>query len=220
MLFEGLLGVVGLVEEEPSRVVHRLVGQKLATAGFLLADHSVLGKHAGDRLRGAWYGAVDGEDSDHRRYILSMKHVAVQRMVHVGIVVEDLVGAIEFFVELGLERLGAEVPVEGRWVDEIVGLEGVRADIAFVQTPDGRGQIELTRFHTPTYEGDNRPAPSNAPGFRHLSFAVEDIDAVVARLRARGAELVGEVGRFEDSYRLCYVRGPAGIIVELAQKIG
>jgi catechol 2,3-dioxygenase-like lactoylglutathione lyase family enzyme len=112
------------------------------------------------------------------------------------------------------------VPVEGRWVDEIVGLDGVRADIAFVRTPDGHGEIELTKFHSPTYEEGNRPAPSNAPGFRHLSFAVDDMDTIVARLRAHGAELVGEMGRFEDSYRLCYVRGPAGIIVELAQKLG
>jgi catechol 2,3-dioxygenase-like lactoylglutathione lyase family enzyme len=140
-------------------------------------------------------------------------------MEHVGIVVDDLRAATEFFVELGLELKG-EGPVEGRWVDRVVGLDGVRADIAFLQTPDGHGRLELTKFHTPaTHGGGNRNAPANTPGIRHVAFAVEDIDAVVAGLRARGAELVGELGRYEDSYRLCYVRGPEGIIVELAEQI-
>jgi catechol 2,3-dioxygenase-like lactoylglutathione lyase family enzyme len=145
--------------------------------------------------------------------------MTIQRMEHVGIVVDDLAGATEFFVELGLELQG-QVPVEGRWVDSIVGLEGVRADIAMMQAPDGHGRLELTKFHSPSYQGDNRHAPANTPGIRHVAFAVEDIDAVVARLRARGAELVGELERYEDSYRLCYVRGPEGIIIELAEKIG
>jgi catechol 2,3-dioxygenase-like lactoylglutathione lyase family enzyme len=96
----------------------------------------------------------------------------------------------------------------------------VRADIAMMQTPDGNGRLELTKFHSPSNQGDNRQAPANTPGIRHLAFAVEDIDAVVARLLARGAELVGEVGRYEDSYRLCYIRGPEGIIIELAEQIG
>jgi catechol 2,3-dioxygenase-like lactoylglutathione lyase family enzyme len=140
-------------------------------------------------------------------------------MEHVGIVVDDLAAAIEFFVQLGLELEG-EGEVEGRWVDRIVGLEGVRAEIAIVQTPDGHGKLELTKFHTPSHQGDNRLAQANAPGIRHVLFAVEDIDAVVAGLQARGTELVGEVVRYEDSYRLCYVRGPEGIIIELAEKIG
>jgi catechol 2,3-dioxygenase-like lactoylglutathione lyase family enzyme len=143
----------------------------------------------------------------------------IQRMEHVGIVVDDLAAATEFFVELGLELQG-EGLVEGRWVDRVVGLEGVRAEIAVVQTPDGHGRLELTKFHTPPDQGDNRPAQPNAPGIRHVAFAVEDIDAVVAGLRARGAELVGELVRYEDSYRLCYVRGPEGIIIELAEQIG
>ena len=145
--------------------------------------------------------------------------MAIQRMDHVGIVVDDLGAATEFFVELGLVLQG-EGPVEGRWVDRVVGLEGVRADIAMMQTPDGNGRLELTKFHSPPNQIDNRHAPANTPGIRHVAFAVGDIDAVVARLRTRGAELVGELERYEDRYRLCYVRGPEGIIVELAEQIG
>ena len=140
-------------------------------------------------------------------------------MDHVGIVVDDLAAATEFFVELGLELQG-EGSVEGRSVDRVVGLDGVRAEIAMLQTPDGHGRLELAKFHTPSTQGGDRHAPANTPGIRHISFAVEDIDAVVAGLRARGAELVGELERYKDSYRLCYVRGPEGIIVELAEQIG
>jgi catechol 2,3-dioxygenase-like lactoylglutathione lyase family enzyme len=145
--------------------------------------------------------------------------MAIQRLEHVGIVVDDLAAATEFFVELGLVLQG-ERPVEGRWVDRVVGLEGVRADIAMMQTPDGNGRLELTKFHSPSSQGDNRQAPANTPGIRHVAFAVEDIDAVVAGLRSRGAKLVGELERYQGSYRLCYVRGPEGIIIELAEKIG
>jgi catechol 2,3-dioxygenase-like lactoylglutathione lyase family enzyme len=145
--------------------------------------------------------------------------MTIQRMEHVGIVVDDLAAATEFFVELGLV-VQDEGPVEGRWVDRLVGLEGVRADIAIVRTPDGNGRLELTKFHSPSSQGDNRQAPANTPGIRHVAFAVEDIDAVVAGLRSRGAKLVGELERYQDSYRLCYVRGPEGIIIELAEKIG
>jgi catechol 2,3-dioxygenase-like lactoylglutathione lyase family enzyme len=140
-------------------------------------------------------------------------------MDHVGIVVDDLAAAIAFFVELGLELQG-EGSVGGDWVDRVVGLEGVRAEIAMLQTPDGHGRVELAKFHAPLGEGGDRHAPANTPGIRHLSFAVDDIDAAVAGLRARGAELVGEVERYKDIYRLCYVRGPEGIIVELAERIG
>ena len=148
-----------------------------------------------------------------------MGRMAIQRMEHVGIVVDDLAAAIEFFVELGLELQG-EGLVEGRWVDRVVGLEGVRADIAMLQTPDGHGRLELTKFHTPSSQGGDRDAPANTRGIRHIAFAVENIDSVVARLRAQGFGLVGELERYEDSYRLCYVRGPEGIIVELAERIG
>jgi catechol 2,3-dioxygenase-like lactoylglutathione lyase family enzyme len=145
--------------------------------------------------------------------------MTIQRMEHVGIVVDDLAAATAFFVELGLELLG-EGSVEGRWVDRIVGLDGVRVDQAMVQTPDGHGRLELVKFHSPPIQDGDRDAPANTRGIRHVAFAVDDIDTVVAGLRARGAELVGEVVRYEDSYRLCYVRGPEGIIVELAEKIG
>ena len=145
--------------------------------------------------------------------------MTIQRMEHVGIVVDDLAAATAFFVELGL-KLRGEAQVEGGWVDRVVGLEGVRAEIAMVETPDGHGRLELTRFHAPSGRGGDWHAPANTPGIRHVAFAVDDIDAVVAGLRARGAELVGEVERYEDSYRLCYVRGPEGIIVELAEQIG
>ena len=145
--------------------------------------------------------------------------MTIQRMDHVSIVVDDLAAATEFFVELGLELQG-EGSVGGRSVDRVVGLEGVRADIAMMQTPDGNGRLELVKFQSPSTQGGNRDAPANTPGIRHVAFAAEDIDAVVAGLRARGTELVGELERYEDSYLLCYVRGPEGVIIELAEKIG
>ena len=140
-------------------------------------------------------------------------------MDHVGIVVDDLEAATAFFVELGL-KLQGEGTVEGGSVDRVVGLEGVRAEIAMVETPDGHSRLELVKFHAPSVRGGDGHAPANTPGIRHLTFAVDDIDAAVATVRARGGELVGEVENYEDSYRLCYVRGPEGIIIELAERIG
>lgn len=140
-------------------------------------------------------------------------------MDHVGIVVEDLAAATEFFLALGLEPQG-EGSVAGQVVDNIVGLDGVHSDIAFLQAPDGGVRVELARFRSPPSPEGDRRAPANAPGIRHLAFVVENIDAVVAGLRERGTELVGELERYGDSYRLCYVRGPEGIIVELAEPIG
>jgi catechol 2,3-dioxygenase-like lactoylglutathione lyase family enzyme len=145
--------------------------------------------------------------------------MTIQRMDHVGIVVHDLAAAIRFFVDLGLELQG-EGAVEGRWVDRVVGLDGVRAEMAFLQTPDGHGRLELTTFRAPPSGDGDLEAPANAPGIRHISFAVDDVDATVVRLRSHGGELVGEIERYEDIYRLCYVRGPEGIIVELAERIG
>ena len=145
--------------------------------------------------------------------------MTIQRLDHVGIVVDDLAAATEFFVELGLVLQG-EASLEGTVVDRLVGREGVRTDVAFVQTPDGHGRLELIKFHSPSDQGDNRQAAANTLGIRHVTFAVDDIDAAVAGLRDRGAELVGELVQYEDSYKLCYVRGPEGIIVELAEKIG
>jgi catechol 2,3-dioxygenase-like lactoylglutathione lyase family enzyme len=145
--------------------------------------------------------------------------MTIHRMDHVGVVVTDLRAAIEFFVALGLELQG-EMSVEGRPVDRIVGLDGVRSDVAFVKTPDGHGSLELIKFHSPPAEGGDPRAPANTPGLRHLTFAVDDIEAVVSRLQARGAELVGEVVNYGDSFWLCYIRGPEGIIVELAERVG
>ena len=146
-------------------------------------------------------------------------NMTIQRMDHVGIVVDDLEAATAFFVELGME-LEAEMPVEGRWVDRVVGLDHVRVDIAMMRTPDGHGRLELTRFHTPmAVSAGPVNAPANTLGIRRIMFAVDDIEDVVARLRKQGAELVGEIAQYEDSYRLCYVRGPEGIIVALAEQL-
>jgi catechol 2,3-dioxygenase-like lactoylglutathione lyase family enzyme len=140
-------------------------------------------------------------------------------MEHVGIVVDDLAAATEFFVELGLEPRG-KGQVEGSWVDRIVALDEVNVEFAMLRTPDGHGEIELVKFHSPPNDEGDSQAPANTPGLRHLAFLVDDIHAAVDGLRARGTELVGELVRYEDSYWLCYVRGPGGIIIELAEKIG
>jgi catechol 2,3-dioxygenase-like lactoylglutathione lyase family enzyme len=145
--------------------------------------------------------------------------MAIQRLEHVGIVVEDLEAATEFFAGLGLELRG-EGSFEGGWVDRVNGLDGVQVDMAMMQTPDGDGRLELVRYRSPAHEGATGFAPPNTPGIRHIAFAVEDVEAVLADLRARGTELVGELERYGDSYLLCYVRGPEGIIVELAERIG
>ncbi len=144
--------------------------------------------------------------------------MTILRMDNVGVVVDDLEAAVAFFVELGLE-LDGEATVEGPWVDRVVGLDDVRADIAMVRTPDGNGRLELTKFHTPMAVNAEPNAPANTLGIRRIMFAVEDIEDVVARLHAHGAELIGELARYEDSYRLCYVRGPGGMIVALAEPL-
>jgi catechol 2,3-dioxygenase-like lactoylglutathione lyase family enzyme len=144
--------------------------------------------------------------------------MTIQRMDNVGIVVDDLKAAIAFFVELGLELEG-EATVEGRWVDRIVGLDGVRSDIAMLRTPDGHGRLELSKFHTPPARNTDPNAPVNTLGIRRIMFAVDDIEDLLARLQAHGAELVGEVVQYEDKYRLCYVRGPEGIMIALAEQL-
>ena len=145
--------------------------------------------------------------------------MAIQRMDHVSVVVDDLEAATAFFAELGME-LEAEVPIEGPWVDRVNGLDGVRVDIAMMRTPDGHGRLELTKFHSPkAVSAEPANALGNTLGLRSIMFAVDDIDAAVAGLRAPGAQLVGEVVTYQDSYRLCYVRGPAGIIVALAEQL-
>jgi catechol 2,3-dioxygenase-like lactoylglutathione lyase family enzyme len=145
--------------------------------------------------------------------------MTIQRMDHVGIVVDDLAAAVAFFVELGMELEG-EMPVEGRWVDRVVGLDNVRVDVAMMRTPDGHGRLELTKFQRPAViSAEPAIAPPNTLGLRRIMFAVDDIDDVIARLRNHDAELVGEVDQYEDMYRLCYVRGPAGIIIALAEQL-
>jgi len=145
--------------------------------------------------------------------------MTIRRMDNVLIVVDDLEAATAFFAELGMELEG-KAPVAGGWVDRVVGLDGVRADIVMMRTPDGHGRVELTKFHTPSaISSEPQNAPANTLGIRRIMFAVDDIDATVAGLRAHGAELVGEVAQYEDSYRLCYVCGPEGIIVGLAEQL-
>ena len=144
--------------------------------------------------------------------------MTIQRMENVGIVVNDLPAATAFFVELGLELLGQGM-AEGEWVDRVVGLEGVRTEVAMLETAGGHGRPELMKFHTPPARGGDGHAPPNTLGIRRIAFAVDDIDAAVTGLQARGAELLGKVERYEDSYRLCYVRGPEGIIVMLAEQV-
>ena len=146
--------------------------------------------------------------------------MAIRRMDHVSVVVDDLEAAKAFFAELGMELEG-EAPIEGLWVDRVNGLDGVRVDVAMMQTPDGHGRLELTKFHSPqAVRTEPENAPGNTLGLRSIMFAVDDVDATVAGLRARGAQLVGEVEQYQDSYRLCYVRGPEGIIVALAEQLG
>ena len=139
-------------------------------------------------------------------------------MDNVGIVVEDLKAAIAFFVELGLEVEG-ETTVEGQWVDRVIGLNGVRSDIVMMRTPDGHSRLELSKFQKPTAISTEPNIPVNTLGIRRIMFAVTDIDDVVTRLKKHGAELVGEVAQYEDMYRLCYLRGPEGIMVALAEQL-
>ena len=144
--------------------------------------------------------------------------MTIRRMDNVLIVVDDLEAATAFFAELGMELEG-ETTVEGQSVDRVVGLDGVRADIAMMRTPDGHGRVELTKFHSPpAVSSEPQNAPANTLGIRRIMFAVDDIEDVITRLRTHGAELVGELAQYEDSYRLCFVRGPEGIIVGLAEQ--
>jgi catechol 2,3-dioxygenase-like lactoylglutathione lyase family enzyme len=145
--------------------------------------------------------------------------MTLQRLDNVLIVVDDLEPAKAFFAELGMELEG-ETQLEGSWVDSVVGLENVRADIAMMRTPDGHSRVELSKFHTPAaVRAEPESAPANALGMRRMMFTVDDVDDVVARLSSHGAELVGEIAQYEDIYRLCFLRGPEGIIVGLAEEL-
>ena len=141
------------------------------------------------------------------------------RMDNVLVVVEDLDAAIAFFTELGMELEGRAV-LEGEWVDGTIGIDGARDEIAMMRTPDGQGKLELTQFHTPEAVGPKpKDLPVNALGYRRIMFAVDDLDAVLARLLGHGAELVRDVVQYEDVYRLCFIRGPEGLIIGLAQPL-
>jgi catechol 2,3-dioxygenase-like lactoylglutathione lyase family enzyme len=145
--------------------------------------------------------------------------MTVKRMDNVGIVVESLDTAISFFAELGLELEG-RATIEGEWAGRVTGLRDQRVEIAMMRTPDGHGRLELSRFLAPAVVADHRNAPVNALGYLRVMFTVEDIDDTLARLRKRGAQLVGEVAKYEDTYRLCYIRGPEGLLIGLAQELG
>jgi catechol 2,3-dioxygenase-like lactoylglutathione lyase family enzyme len=145
--------------------------------------------------------------------------MTIKRMDHVSIVVDNLPAAIAFFTTLGM-TLEGEAPVGGAWVDRLCGLKGVQVDIAMMKTTDGHSRVELTKFRSPDLVKDEpASAPPNTLGLRQIMFAVEDIDGTVARLRAHGADVIGETVQYEDKYRLCYIRGPAGIIIALAQEL-
>jgi catechol 2,3-dioxygenase-like lactoylglutathione lyase family enzyme len=180
----------------------RALGLTVPRSLLLRADHII-------ERAPASIGALDAE-----RGIMTVK-----RMDNVGIVVEDIDAAIEFFTELGLELEG-RVPVEGDWADGVTGLRDMRVEIAMMRTPDGHSRLEVSRFLAPPVVADHRNAPVNALGYLRVMFTVEDIDDTLARLAKRGGELVGRVTQYEDTYRLCYIRGPEGILIGLAQELG
>ena len=145
--------------------------------------------------------------------------MGVKSFAHVGVIFDDLEAATTFFLDLGFEREGAG-SVEGEWVGNVIGLDDVQAELVMVKTPDGSGKVELVKFHRPADEEGADPAPANRLGIRHLAFIVDDLNTIVTGLRDKGIDTVGEVENYEDTFLLCYVRGPEGIIVELAERIG
>jgi catechol 2,3-dioxygenase-like lactoylglutathione lyase family enzyme len=149
---------------------------------------------------------------------LEIRNMTLKRMDNVGIAVEDLDGTIDFFRELGLELEG-RATIQGEWAGRVTGLGDQHVEIAMMRTPDGHSRLELSRFVRPTVVADHRNAPVNALGYLRVMFAVDDIDETLARLRTRGAQLVGEVVRYEDVYRLCYIRGPEGLLIGLAEEL-
>ncbi|MFC7320028.1 VOC family protein [Halobacillus campisalis] len=142
----------------------------------------------------------------------------IHRIDHVGVIVNDLPAAKAFFLDLGLEVLG-EAEVKGEWVERIIGLNDVRETVVMLGVPDGEATLELVKFHTPSDKKGIQQSSANTLGMRHIAFAVEDIEAVVAKLKKKGAELFGEIQNYKNAYKLCYVRGPEGIILELAEQI-
>lgn len=182
------------------------------------------GPFSSRKIRGS---EVAGPESDMARATVAglpagwkgRASMTVRRMDNVGIVVESLDAAISFFTELGLE-LEARATIEGEWAGRVTGLRDQRVEIAMMRTPDGHGRLELSRFLAPPVVADHRSAPVNALGYLRVMFAVEDLDDTLARLRERGAQLVGEVVQYEDVYRLCYIRGPEGLLIGLAEELG
>jgi catechol 2,3-dioxygenase-like lactoylglutathione lyase family enzyme len=150
---------------------------------------------------------------------MEIGNMALKRMDNMGIVVENLDATVDFFVELGLELEGRGM-VEGEWAGRVTGLGDQRVEIAMMRTPDGHSRLELSRFLAPPVIADHRNAPVNALGYLRVMFAVDDIDETLERLRTRGAQLVGEIVQYEDVYRLCYIRGPEGLLIGLAQELG
>jgi catechol 2,3-dioxygenase-like lactoylglutathione lyase family enzyme len=145
--------------------------------------------------------------------------MTIKRLDHISVVVDDLAAAIDFFTVLGM-TIDGQMPIEGPWVDRVNGIENIQVDIVMMRTPDGHGRLELTKFRNPELVAiEPAIAPPNALGLRSVMFTVESVDDTVARLRANGAQLIGEVVQYEDKYRLCYMRGPAGIIVSLAEEL-
>ena len=180
-----------------------------------------------DRVVGADHDAGTGVAETQGRTAMGVaahgachpRNMTIKRMDHVSVVVDDLAAAIAFFTALGMTREG-ETSVEGPWVDRVNGLESVQVDIVMMRTPDGHGRLELTKFRNPKpVEIEPAIAPPNTLGLRSVMFAVENVDDTVTRLRANGAELVGEVVQYKDMYRLCYMRGPGSIIVALAEEL-
>ena len=154
-----------------------------------------------------------------RAGVVRLYTMKINRIDHVGIVVNDLVAAKQFFLALGLEVMG-EGEVTGEWAGRIIGLQDVKSEVIMLQTPDGETNIELSKFHSPPDPNGIQPSLSNTLGIRHITFAVEDVEAIVAKMEKHGAELVGELLNYQDTYKLCYLRGPEGIILELAERIG
>jgi catechol 2,3-dioxygenase-like lactoylglutathione lyase family enzyme len=173
------------------------------------------GLRAGSAKRHAYRITIQFESAAARSY----GGAVVKRMDNVGIVVESLDTAVSFFAELGLELEG-RATIEGEWAGRVTGLRDQRVEIAMMRTPDGHGRLELSRFLTPPPIAEHRNAPVNALGYLRVMFTVEDIDDTLARLRKRGAQLVGEVVQYEDAYRLCYIRGPEGLLIGLSEELG
>src|SRR5215216_4378626 len=206
----GWLAVALFVWRDPCR--RQQLGSRAAAASRDRGSRSTLCREA---LTGSAHQVI-ARDRHGQRH---QEDNLIQRMDNVLIVVEDLEAAKAFFAELGMELEG-ETTVEGPWVDQTVGLNDVRADITMMRTPDGHGRVELSRFHRPpAVRAEPESAPANALGMRRIMFMVDDVDDVVTRLRSHGVELVGEIAQYEDIYRLCFVRGPEGIIIGLSEQL-